>query len=236
MIVTKHFVFLHIPKTGGTFVTELLRKHLPPEWILHDSPRGQAHTGYRHIPPEFAHLPAICFVRNPWDWYVSWYEWGIQTRREKLPPSIWSKMFGEGANDFKQTIRNCCTVRFEPDSPYRWQELMREQDIDLYSAYYTVVAGGKRGEDRAEVGRSESLREDLLAFMEKHGVPIDSEFGAAVRASPRARTSERSTYQKYYDDELRDLVASYCPLVEKFGYSFDPEPATAPPPALDSSR
>jgi hypothetical protein len=30
------------------------------------------HLRFRDMPEHFRGLPAIAFVRNPWDWYVSW--------------------------------------------------------------------------------------------------------------------------------------------------------------------
>ena len=38
----------------------------------------RTHAGIDLIPAEYAHLPAIAFIRNPWDWYVSWYHWETQ--------------------------------------------------------------------------------------------------------------------------------------------------------------
>src|SRR5947207_14679005 len=45
MVVTKDFVFIHMNKTGGTFVTELLRK---------------VYLGYRYRPGEIITLKAKC--------------------------------------------------------------------------------------------------------------------------------------------------------------------------------
>jgi hypothetical protein len=251
IIITKYFVFLHVPKTGGTFVTKMLRE-LPREWTLHDPPKvynehfppefanerpARAHIRYDQVPPAFSDLPMLCFVRNPWDWYVSWYQWAQEFRRDKLPPSVWVDLFDEGKNDFKQTIRNCCTSRSFDHSPpgSRWQEVMREEDVDLFTAMYSLQVGKGIRDGRVEVGRFENLREDLLAFLERHEVPIDPAFSEAVRGSPKARSSSRGSYQQYYDEELRDLVASKSRLAEEYGYSFDPDQARAPATALDTA-
>jgi hypothetical protein len=189
---------------------------------VHNFTGWKAHRNYSQIPAEFAHLPVICFVRNPWDWYVSMYEWSIEEDPRNLAPGVWLDMFGGGRYGFKQSVRNCCTRRsFDRKPSSGWRTLMREQGIDLYTAHHraTVRDGVEKGQ--IEVGRFEHLREDLLAFLDGHEVPVNSNFREAVRSSPPARVSRRGAYQHYYDEELRDLVASRCPLVEEYGYSFD---------------
>jgi hypothetical protein len=101
MVVTKDFVFIHMPKTGGTFVTEMLRKaylgyryevdesditikdkclHLRHRllralslspWVLHTNKHGPCND----IPPQYKWLPILGCIRNPFEWYVSFYEY-----------------------------------------------------------------------------------------------------------------------------------------------------------------
>ncbi len=119
MIITDRFVFVHLPKTGGTFVESVLtrihraRGDRVQEWRLERSPRSwlrgllskvarpllrkrNANTVYvvRHrkeglysphgtvaqIPPEHRDKPVLGVLRNPYDWYVSNFEfkWWIQ--------------------------------------------------------------------------------------------------------------------------------------------------------------
>ncbi|MBA3526666.1 MAG: hypothetical protein H0T82_07080, partial [Sphingomonas sp.] len=60
MIATRHLVFLHLHKSGGTFVNQwLLRFFEGAQQIGYHLPR-------RLIPPELAGLPVIGLVRNPW--------------------------------------------------------------------------------------------------------------------------------------------------------------------------
>src|SRR5688572_21630938 len=78
MLVAKEFVFVHVPKTGGTFLGTCMRASAP---VLDLGMHGY----YRHLPDEYKHLPAICFSRNPWDWYVSlWHQRQRQGHQETL--------------------------------------------------------------------------------------------------------------------------------------------------------
>lgn len=91
MILTDRFVFMHVPKTGGTFVTRVLRDVLTPsKWDqrAHAVHRKYAlrlpfypyryvempqHAMRKAIPPSYRHLPLVSCVRNPYDLYVSQY-------------------------------------------------------------------------------------------------------------------------------------------------------------------
>ncbi len=87
MIITDKFVYIHQPKTGGTFVTTVLKR-------VHRSQRGLAgkiadaivrqgrpagylnilqHGKCREIPPVHQGKPIVAAIRNPFDRYVSQY-------------------------------------------------------------------------------------------------------------------------------------------------------------------
>lgn len=69
MLITEHFVFIHLPRTGGTF----LRRACSGSDVRVLVTKG--HLGVEHIPEEHSDLPIFAVIRNPWDWYVSWYQW-----------------------------------------------------------------------------------------------------------------------------------------------------------------
>ena len=67
MLVTDKFVLIHVPKTGGTFLSGLVREHCE---VVYE----QLHAPWPELPREFRSLAGLAFVRNPWDWYVSYYQ------------------------------------------------------------------------------------------------------------------------------------------------------------------
>jgi hypothetical protein len=109
MLVTDQFVYIHMPKTGGTFVTSVL-SHLhalqrPLRRWGDFSPRVAAlarrrvapapethqrygpllnlepkHGTYRDIPDTYQRRSVMSTIRNPFDWYVSQYEFRWWTR------------------------------------------------------------------------------------------------------------------------------------------------------------
>ena len=67
MIVTDKFVFVHLPRSGGTFVSDVIRKFFPSAHEI------GYHLPRELLPKEYSHLPVLGTVRNPWEFYVSWY-------------------------------------------------------------------------------------------------------------------------------------------------------------------
>ena len=71
MIVTPDFVFLHLPKTGGTFVTHVL------SGLYGDRLRNvDKHGTCSDIPETDRGKPLLSTMRSPYDRYVSQYRFG----------------------------------------------------------------------------------------------------------------------------------------------------------------
>jgi len=71
MTITPHFVFVHLPKTGGTFVSRHCWRIWGDQCI--DYPTYPKHAKRREIPAEYRHLPVVGTIRSPYDWFVSAY-------------------------------------------------------------------------------------------------------------------------------------------------------------------
>lgn len=67
MLVTDKFVFVHMHKCGGTFINMFIKTFFP----------SAKEIGYHYpiglLPPQYRHLPVLGTVRNPWEFYVSYY-------------------------------------------------------------------------------------------------------------------------------------------------------------------
>lgn len=201
MLITKHFVFVHLQKTGGTFIRDLCKEHAS---VLLD----EGHKGAANIPEKYAHLPVFALIRNPWDWYVSWYCWVVQHLEE--PGERRAQFTGE---DFAEVVRGACS----PD-PYQ----RCDWDWDLYTKLWqNSFRRAQRKGMEIEVGRYENLRGDFLSFLDRYGVPGENLRRAVLRASP-VNVSERSGYRDYYDDDdLRELVGRKARrIVAVYGYEF----------------
>jgi len=230
MITTDRFVFLHLHKSGGTFVNEFLMRFLP----------DARHVGY-HLPrsmvPESArHLPALGFVRNPWSYYVSWYT--FQSERPN-PNFLFRILSDDGQLDFENTVRNMLNlgsgslrldlvVRALPKQysnqglnlPGFALEPIRNTGLGFYTYLYRYLYAGKG--PATTVGRLQDLRDDLLPMLSAVGQPVSPEMQSFVEEAAPRNVSEHGDYTGYYGPALRDLVAERdAEIIQRHGYRFD---------------
>lgn len=215
MLISAHFVFLHMPKTGGGSVTRVLRETFEPGYLC-AGPGPDPHLSWRHIPPEVATLPVLGYVRNPWDWYVSWYH--FHRARTATSKRLWRSAFAE-ETDFATVVRAACTGRVDHDRAEVRAGM--QCGMDFYTARLHDVLGDGLGGERLTVGRFEHLFEDLEDFLRRAGVPVPHDFATRAKATTIENRATRGAYRDYYDADLRDLVGEHCAKVcERFGYTF----------------
>ena len=220
MLVASQLVFVHIPRTGGGFIKGVLRDYLELDAT---APRLPTHASYDELPAEFRDRPGFCVVRNPWDWYVSWYHHTIKQgpRFNRLGPGVpkganWQTLFAGGDSTFKETVTRVCEGRLE----HALAKSARRRDVDLYSEYLRVLAGRAIKEGRLEAGRFEELIPFLVDFLDRRGLLTES-LRDAVENSPPSNVAEHGLYRDYYDQELRELVAHKARwLTKRFDYAF----------------
>ncbi len=251
MITTEQFVFIHMHKTGGQTLNHIIERCIP----------GYRPIGYHYpchlLPPECADLPLVGIVRNPWDWYISWYAFNIR-------PNAGNPLFfilSDGCQaDFKTTIKNLVNlgsdtqksqnhrkalVSILPDSLQGNQGLglskncvrnFNDDNTGYYSWLFKRMHGGFDGASLF-IGRFEHLEEDFLSIMRQLSVKqidaIQSEFGNRHRIN----ASHHSHYSCYYNDELRELIAEKeAALIHKFDYTFESSDAPEKTIALSNPQ
>jgi hypothetical protein len=231
MIATPRFVFLHLHKSGGTFVNECLLRFVP----------GARQLGYHlprsRIPAEFAALPCLGFVRNPWGYYVSWYSFQAGLPRQN---ALFTVLSDGGRLGFAGTIRNMLALaddaaRLEAavaalPAEYTNRGLnlpgfvLREiggTGLGFYSFLYRYMFGAE--DANLHVGRMESLRTDLPALLARVGEPVGEPLLRHIATAAPSNSSRHGAIAGYYDAELRDLVAQRdAPVIERFSYRLDP--------------
>lgn len=231
MLVTDKFVFIHLPRTGGTFVSELIKSFFP-------SARDVGyHMPRMMLPKEYAHLPVLGGIRNPWEFYVSWYQHQISQTKHS---ALFCGVSDNRKLDFVETTRNALNLGVDDRTLNRLlQELpeafdfqnkhvpnvtkgimqtIRGTGIGLYTFRVRLLFGPS---DDVFFCRVESLREDLIKFFEKVGVLGDA-LRQAVLNLDKKNVSEHRHYSTYYSPELAELVSVRDrELVERFGYGFE---------------
>lgn len=236
MLVTDKFVFVHLPRSGGTFVSEVIRKFFPSVRELgHHMPR-------EYLPREYSQLPVLGTVRNPWDFYVSWYHY-VLPKAVAAPFVSW--MNNNGSLGFEGAIQNLVNIAVETPKTPGLMDILPEQidyskrhiptittqamravlgtGIGYYSFRFNELFGDPRDMFICKV---ESLRVDLVHFFEKLGIASD-EMRDYILGSDKKNSSEHSHYSTYYTPGLADVVlVRDHSLIARFNYRFEPDQAS----------
>jgi hypothetical protein len=231
MIVTDKFVFVHLPRSGGTFISEVIRKFFPSAYeIGYHLPRSL-------LPREYSHLPLLGAVRNPWEFYVSWYH-HVWPRDAASVLVSW--LSENGKLGFIGTTRNALNLGVNDERlgvlidmlpeqvDYRRRNIpnitkdamrrVRGTGVGYYSFRFNHLFGDA---DDVFVCRLESLRQDLVSFFEGIGAATD-ELRDYVLRLDKKNIAEYLHYSTYYTSELAALVSIRDrQLIERFGYVFE---------------
>lgn len=229
MIATDRFVFLHLHKSGGSFVNEFLLRFMPDA-----RPIGY-HLPRALLPMEYRQLPAFGFVRNPWSYYVSWYN--FQAERP-MPNPLFRVLSNGGQLGFSRTVRNMLELGSGgalldavsdalPDGygnsglnlPKFALAPLRNSGLGFYTFLYRYIYG--EADRRLSIEPAEELRRRLIDRLQGFGVTLNDAMRAYIADTPPRNASAHGPYVDYYDHELRELVAERdLPIIERHGYRF----------------
>ncbi len=229
MIITPHFVFIHLHKSGGSFVNHVLARIFPQAISIgYHAPRAV-------IPTQFRHLPILGSIRNPWSYYVSWY---FFQRARQNPNALFRTVSNGDQLPFNKTITNLVQLGQQPSYYERLLEELPEElpnrGLNLNKAGIAALKGYQAGfysflvrrmygdPESVHMIKMENLREELLAALQHFGVPLDDETITMIRASKKRNTSKHAEFSRYYDSETSKLVGLRdAALINRFGYTFN---------------
>lgn len=237
MIICDSIVFLHLHKSGGTFVNEMLLS------CVASAQRFGYHLPYRELPDAFRSRPVFGTVRNPWSYYVSWYH--FQKAQEK--PNLLFSLCSEGGTlGFADTIRRLVLLHTDTASVEKLSDAFPEgfvhYGLNLTKSCIGAILGSGTGfytflHDRLYAGavspnilKMETLRDRVPEIYPFFNASEAIRLQRFLRATPNLNTSTHRAYQSYYTPELRDLVAALdAPLISAYGYRFEDTDIAAAP-------
>ena len=210
----RRYVFVHIPKTGGTALSLALEARAMKEDILiGDTPKARARRGrvkglkaagrlWKHStladidgvvsPEDLRGMFCFTLVRNPWDRAVSYYHW-LRDQSFAHPAVGLAKALNfSGFLNHPQTRTG---LRLWPAAAY----LRNRAGVDCCQLF----------------ARLEHLDTDLA--------PLEAHLGFRLTPLPRANASTRARdWRRFYSDQDAANLADDCAEdIARFGYRFD---------------
>ena len=198
----KQFLFVHVPKTGGNSIQNILKNHSEDEIVTprphqdgierfevrNSTYKITKHSTLSHYKSvidaaTYRSLFKFAVMRNPWDMMISYYFSPHRAVTE------WNR------NDFIELMKTVPTLRhYICEDPVSDQEKV-DADLDLLM-------------------RFERLDDDFRT--------VCARIGIEYAPLPRRNRSERAHYSQYYDEELIELVARrFSEEVSSGGYAFE---------------
>lgn len=212
MICGPNFIFVHLQKTGGTFVREYLLRVFPGSYSVAPKHRSAVSIPNRNGKIVFG------IVRNPWDWYVSW--WASNTDEERLGPPVSQLVFGESGrhDDFNKFLKFVLTENYGRQHDFH-SGTLHDADVGVYTFRYRQRFLQKGRLLLDEVARTETLRDDVARILPLTDGQRELLFSMdSVFVSPKR---DGKSYRDYYSDESVELVRHKDRLVvETYGYEF----------------
>ncbi|WP_093117766.1 sulfotransferase family 2 domain-containing protein [Salinihabitans flavidus] len=210
----RRYIFVHIPKTGGTALALALEgRAMRDDVMLGDTPKarnrrrrlkGVAAAGRLWKHSTLADIDGLVsraqvveyftftLVRNPWDRMVSYYHW-LREQSFDHPAVHLSQ-----AVDFTDFISHPSTAASFRAMPY---------------GRYMRDAGGQERCDAF-------IR---LEHIEQDAAPLWAHLGFALPLPVVNRSARAADYRRYYTDGAAERLADICATdIVRFGYSFDP--------------
>lgn len=222
MITHDKFIYLRLQKTGSNFVAKFLKKFYQIK--EHRESVHGAKTGHLGLTKKPDNKFVFCGIRNPWDWYVSF--WSMVLNDPHRGPQF--LVNGREFSQFLDFILNKKTGKSLQMFNF---DRMRELNIGLYGhEYYRICCVNSQHLYKLEVGeesidgvyRMENMIPSFIELFEKNVEKLNDKQKSFLTNSKKVNRFPHKHYSEYYNDELKEMVLSKEKyIINKYNYKFE---------------
>lgn len=229
MIANSKFIFVHLHKSAGTFFNGFVAKFFPESRLV------GYHFPKRMTPQIYQHLPTLGFVRNPWDFYVSWYSFQMQKQKSNALFMVTSKDKKLG---FTETIERLLSLHEDQallnmvirqlptqftgtglNVPSGALQAIGGSGLGFYGFLYDWMYQGTANEPT--VVKKEFMLAGLESFFAEFDISMTDEMRTYIFEHAHQNTSSHKHYTSYYNDRIAEMVLiADNTIVTKHGYAF----------------
>lgn len=233
-MISDKFIHVHVPKTAGQLIRMLIayrRKHW--KFLIEDThiKLSEAKIKLAEQAPKFNidinSVPSFVFVRNPWEYFVSRY---FQRQRdiENEQQYIIVERMGNSIEGFQKHMYLLAEIAEKTDiSQSIAQYILKDDGLPACGRTFQYLSIGtwhyQLVDEKVDfVGRFENLIEDLKSILLKVAPNVFTIQEIEVKKDSLVNKSTHEHYSKYYNAELRDLVAKWdAKYIAEFNYDFE---------------
>jgi hypothetical protein len=189
-------VFLHVPKTGGTWVREVFNRI-----GVYTEERGHQHDNYEQSKELRRRFLRFTVLRNPWDWYASY--WAHRCKEQWTP--IWL------------IIDNACWSYSFPNFLSMVTTYHPGFLTKLYDSYAPEL---DELLPPIEVFKTRTLTKDFLTYLDNMQIPFDpSEVRELGKVNAIAHTRNLRRAVRYTSSLVERVEKSERDVIEKYGFT-----------------
>ena len=226
MIINDKYLFIHIQRSGGSFVEKFLLENFDG-WVSIIPKHGGISEVYEQLIEisketgyDLNNILRFGVVRNPWNWYVSWWSANSKNILSGKGTNFPKIFFEETAKDFNVFMKHIMTTNFGREN-YINSAIMQRENIGAYTYRYMICHYASDNNNSIvpvvdAIIHQENLREELASLLklspERRKILFDME---------NYHVGSYKPFREYYNEESIDLVAKKDKfIIDTHNYSF----------------